>query len=52
MEEILRSSTPDGLAPMSLMALEIFTFSFAGLAIIWGILNFLQLLSIGPEAQE
>jgi hypothetical protein len=51
-EYILRSSTPDGLAPMSFMALEIFTFSFAGLAIIWGILNFLQLLRIGPEVQE
>lgn len=49
---MLKSSTPDGLAPLSFVGVEIFTFVFAGLAIVWGILNFLQLLRIGPEIEE
>lgn len=52
LEEILKSSTPDGLAPMSMAALSILTLSFAGLAVLWGIFNFIQLLRIGPESQE
>lgn len=51
-DEILKSSTPDGLAPMSFAALTIFTLSFAGLALVWGIFNFLKLFQIGPDSQD
>ncbi len=48
-DTILGSSTPDGIAPLSLTGLMIFTFSFSGIAILWGIFNFLKLFNIGPD---
>jgi hypothetical protein len=51
-DEMLKSSTPDGLAPISLLALKIFTYSFAGLSLCWGIFNLIRLLKIGPDDDE
>ncbi len=49
---MLGSSTPDGLAPMSLFALSVFTFSFGGIAVLWGIFNLIQLLRLGPDDES
>lgn len=48
LELTLESSTPDGLAPISLFALSILILSVSAIAIFWGVFNFLQLFRIGP----
>ena len=49
---MFESSTPDGLAPISLLALIVFIATIGGLSVLWGIANLFVLLKIMPDPQS
>jgi hypothetical protein len=49
---MLKSSTPDGLAPIGSIALLIFIGTIGGLSMIWGIVNLYLLIRVEPEGEK
>jgi hypothetical protein len=49
---MLKSSTPDGMAPIDSIGLISFISSIGGLSMIWGLVNLIALLSSMPEGEH
>jgi hypothetical protein len=49
---MFESSTPDGLAPISLLALIVFIATIGGISVLWGIANLFVLLKIIPDPES
>jgi hypothetical protein len=48
---MFESSTPDGLAPIGIVALIVFISTIGGLSMLWGLANLFVLLKIMPEPE-